>query len=168
MEKIKIIDDFFPNDILIEIKNLIKNADWQNINTEIILSDHSNRPFYKIDLNNNVFYTNFLLKIIENKLNKKIGLERVNLFGYNYCQHNVFHFDSDCENKITFCYYINTENAEFGDLHIKLPNEKKIISIEPVTNRGVFFPARYIHRGTSHTTNDLRTCVAWKLILLDE
>ena len=74
MEKIKIIDDFFPNDILIEIKNLIKNADWQNINTEIILSDHSNRPFYKIDLNNNVFYTNFLLKIIEKKLNKKIGL----------------------------------------------------------------------------------------------
>ena len=69
---------------------------------------------------------------------------------------------------MTFCYYINTENAEFGHLYIKLPNEKKIISIEPVTNRGVFFPATYIHRGSSYETNDVRTCVAWKLILLDE
>ena len=168
MENIKIIDDFFSDDILIEIKNFIINADWQSGNTEIILSDHWDRPFYKIDLNNNIFFSNFLLKIIEKKINKKIALERVNLFGYNYCQHNVFHFDSDCKNKITFCYYINNKNVEFGDLYIKLPNEKKIICIEPITNRGVFFPGTYIHRGSSYETNDLRICLAWKLILLDE
>ena len=168
MEKIKIIDDFFPNDILIEIKNFIKNADWYNSNNEKIMTENTGDPFYRIDLNNDVFFTIFLLKIIEEKLNRKIGLERVYIVGQNCYQYNVFHFDSNCKNRITFCYYVNTENAEFGDLHIKLPNEKKIISIEPVTNRGVFFPARYIHSGSSYETNDLRTCIAWKLILLDE
>ena len=168
MEKIKIIDDFFSNDILIEIKNFIKNADWCNSNNEKIMTDDRDWPFYKILLNNNVFFSNFLLKIIEEKLNRKIGLERVYIVGQNCYQYNVFHFDSNCKNRITFCYYVNTENAEFGDFYIKLPNEKKIISIEPVTNRGVFFPARYIHSGSSYETNDLRTCIAWKLILLDE
>jgi hypothetical protein len=167
MENIKIIDDFFSDDILIEIKNFIINADWQSGNTEIILSDHWDRPFYKIDLNNNIFFSNFLLKIIEKKINKKIALERVNLYGQNCYQYTVFHIDNYHENRITFCYYINNKNVEFGDLYIKLPNEKKIICIEPITNRGVFFPGTYIHRGSSYETNDLRICIAWKLTLLD-
>jgi len=168
MEKIKIIDDFFTNDILIEIKNFITNAAWQNQNIERLVLDDGDKPFYRIDLNNNVFYTIFLFKIIEEKLNKKIGLDRVYIVGQNCYQYNVFHVDCNCKNKITFCYYINIGKAEFGDLYIKLPNEQKIICIEPVTNRGVFFPATYIHSGSSYETNDLRICVAWKLILLNE
>ena len=167
MENIKIFDDFFSDEILIEIKNFIINADWQKQNNEIIMIDDGDSPFYRIDLNNNVFYTNFLLKIIEEKINKKIGLDRVYIVGQNCYQYNVFHTDNELKNKITFCYYINNKNVEFGDLYIKLPNEKKIICIEPITNRGVFFPATYIHRGSSYETNDLRICIAWKLTLLD-
>ena len=168
MEKIKIIDDFFPNDVLIEIESFIKNAAWKNQNVERIFSDYGDKPFYKIDLNNNVFFTNFLFKTIEEKLNKKIGLERVYIVGQCCYQYNVFHIDNESENKVTFCYYINIGKAEFGDLYIKLPNEKRMICVEPVTNRGVFFPANYIHSGSSYETNDLRICIAWKLILLDE
>jgi hypothetical protein len=167
MENIKIFDDFFSDEILIEIKNFIINADWQKQNNEIIMIDDGDSPFYRIDLNNNVFYTNFLLKIIEEKINKKIGLDRVYIVGQNCYQYNVFHTDNELKNKITFCYYINNKNVEFGDLYIKLPNEKKIICIEPITNRGVFFPGTYIHRGSSYETNDLRICIAWKLTLLD-
>jgi len=168
MEKIIIIDDFFTNDILIKIKKFITNASWNNQNNEILMTDTIDLPFYKIRLNDNVFYAKFLLKIIEEKLNKRIVLERVYIVGQTCHQYNVFHTDSNFENRITFCYYINIGNAELGDLHIKIPNEKQILCVEPVTNRGVFFPSNYIHRGSSHETDDLRICFAWKLILLDE
>jgi len=61
----------------------------------------------------------------------------------------------------------NYENEDLdGNLYIKIPDEKHILSISPNNNRAVFFPSNYIHRGTafSKKSSNLRICIAWKFI----
>ena len=83
-----------------------------------------------------------------------------------------YFYDKDhYENKnkhYTFCLYLNEENIENsgGNIFFKIPNEKFILCIEPVFNRGVFFPADYRHKGTGYNiiNPNMRLCITWKFV----
>ena len=86
-------------------------------------------------------------------------------------QDGSYHIDDNGDNKFTVCLYLSNIDADHfqnisGDLFIKIPNEKVIVSIEPIDNRLIFFPSTYLHKGMAFNclTSDIkRLCIAWKL-----
>lgn len=181
MENIIIIDDFFCVEHKKIIKDTIKNELWQasfmeNKNNFIINNfvkpnntynaHNGDFPFWRIELENNEFFSNVLKNVIEEKMKKTLSLDRLYAVSQNYEQVSNFHTDCDKGDFLTFCYYINDiENEEYdGYFYVKLPNNNTIISITPKDNRAVCFPSTYLHRGSgfNKNCNKLRICVAWK------
>jgi hypothetical protein len=167
MEKIQIYDNFFSEKIFIEINKFFINNNWDNFSL-ININSHLNikiginnfdKPFYKIDLNNQTFFTDTLKKIIEEKMKKNLNLLRVYAVAQCYEQNSNYHTDSNLSGTSTFTYYINNYNK--GELLIKIPNEKYIIAIKPHENMGVFFPSFYYHKANG-VNDGLRICIAWK------
>lgn len=169
IDDITIYDNFFDEKVLNKILNLFQEYKWQ---CNCLKNPNKNRykdvPFWRKDLNDNSFFIEELKNIIEDKLKKKFLLQRVYAVGQTYEQNSNYHVDSNIKDTYTFCFYINNnilnENLD-GFFHIKVPNKKYVLLIEPSNNRGVFFPATYIHKGTgfSRLYNNFRICIAWKL-----
>jgi len=172
MENIIIYDDFFGNDDFHIILDILSKLKWEYghvSNNEKIIT-----PFWIINLMDNVFFSEYLKKIIESKFAKNFELERVYANGQTFGQNGSYHRDDERNNAYTFCLYatkINENDAKIvdGHIHIKIPNQQYIISIEPIHNRGILFPSNYIHKGCafSRYSADMRICIAWKLIEKD-
>jgi hypothetical protein len=169
MNNVKIIENLFEKHDIEKIKEYFKINTWDcnclhrpnmNLKTDV--------PFWRDDLCEEIFFSKILKERIENVIKKKFALKRVYAVGQTFGQDSNFHTDDNMKNVYTLCLYIN-ENVNSdsnGYFYIKIPNEKYIIYIEPILNRGVFFPANYRHKGTGYniTNSDFRICVAWKLI----
>jgi hypothetical protein len=168
MDKIIIYDDFFSEIDLKKIKDFCDN-NWL---CKCMYSHNTDQttdiPFWRKEYMEEHLFNTYLKEVIQEKLKKNINLKRIYAVGQTYGQNSNFHHDDITLNSYTFCFYINdilNQNHE-GYFYVKVPNEKQIIAIEPVNNRGVLFPANYIHKGTGFNrfSNHLRVCIAWKFI----
>ena len=112
-------------------------------------------------------------KKIEKKIEKKYKINRHYMIIQTFGQDGGYHIDDSDINAFTFCLYINeltdTEINEInGEFLIKIPYEKKILSIDTYMNRGIFFPSNYLHKGMAYNkmyANE-RLCITWKLQLI--
>jgi hypothetical protein len=78
--------------------------------------------------------------------------------------------DDENEGRYTFCLYINNilnEDIETagGHFYMKTNDNKKIICVEPLCNRAIFFPSNNYHKGNAFNryVNDMRISIAWKI-----
>ena len=169
MENIQIFDNFLEESDISKCIEIIKQPNWEyghRSNNTIM-----DTPFYIMDLNKNEFIALYIKSKIEQLTKKKYILKRVYANGQTYGQDGSFHQDDTDARCWTFCLYvtnIDTKEIDYigGYFQVKLPGENKyVISIEPLFNRGVLFPSHYFHRGNafSRYVKEMRVCIAWKL-----
>ena len=180
MDKIIVIDDFFSEDIIKQIEIKVNGLSWK---CDCYSRPYQNRnisfSIWCVQLYEDTFFSNYLNNIIVNKIKKPLQLSRIMAisqpFGYDICYHtdhsikNQLIFDNGQDidsDEYTFCLYLNydIEDDSDGNINFKIPNEKYIISVEPIFNRGVFFPAYYLHspRSFERSYSNSRICITWK------
>jgi hypothetical protein len=167
MDKIHIFDNFLDDNELFNI-NLLINKNYGYGHTSGNKEKFENK-FFSI-FNNEAFFLETLFEKIQKKINKKLKLNRHYMHIQTFGLDGSYHTDDDDPNSCTFCiYFTNIDNKKIenasGDFLIKIPNEKHIICIETINNRGVFFPGNWMHKGIGYNKNfsDLRICITWKL-----
>jgi Rps23 Pro-64 3,4-dihydroxylase Tpa1-like proline 4-hydroxylase len=113
---------------------------------------------------------NYLKNKIEKLTSKKYKLDRNYMHIQTFGQDGGYHYDTLEKDCYSFCLYItNINNNKIdnsnGELFIKIPGEKHILSIDTYMNRGVFFPSNYLHKGMAYNRyiKDKRLCITWKL-----
>jgi hypothetical protein len=167
MNKIEIYDNVFSN---LQIKKINEHINfWEKVfkNEKDYSTD---KPFWTIHFDENLLFSKELFYIIETVTNKRFIVDRIYAIGQTFSQNSNFHTDNDNPKANTFCYYFNQYQDSGGNLFIKAPApDKFIISIDPIFNRGVFFPSTYYHcgSGVNIDNNQLRICIVWKLIEIE-
>jgi hypothetical protein len=169
MNNISVFENFLTNDELNIAINIIDTNEWKYGHYSV-LNAPGITPFFKMDLNNNEFFSTYLKYEIEKQLSKKFKLITVYAVGQSFGQNGDYHIDSELDNHYTFCLYLTQIQGDLIDLaegyiHFKIPNKKYIVSYQPIANRGIFFPSNYLHKGCafSRYVNKMRICIAWKL-----
>jgi hypothetical protein len=173
MDKIIIFDNFLDENTINLLIEIINKKTW-TFGHKSNENDSFSTPFFYMDLINEKFALLYIKDKIEEKLSKKITLKRCYANGQTFGQDGSYHIDDPDEKAFTFCLYINKINKieieiAGGNFNIKIPNEKFIISIEPLFNRGILFPSNYFHKGHSFSryVNELRISVVWKFYFID-
>jgi hypothetical protein len=167
MDKILIMDNFLNEcdlKTLLEIINIKKyTADHNSGYRELIITS-----FFSV-FNTEDFFVVHLKKIIEEKLNRKFILNRHYMHVQTFGLDGGYHTDDNGDDKFTFCLYITQLNNDEieeagGDFLIKIPNTDTILSIDTFSNRGLFFPSTYFHKGLAYSKNysEMRLCITWK------
>jgi hypothetical protein len=126
-------------------------------------------------------FTEVVFARIQAAVGKPLKLGRVMAVAQTFGQDSSFHVDhkaftkvthppdgQDFESKeVTFCLYVNLEEdgVEDGCIYFKVPKEKHLVAIEPLHNRGLYFPAYLLHKPTAFFSSKLRVCVTWKMTL---
>lgn len=169
MEAAQIYDNFLNEEDMKKCKELFSTNIWEFGQYSITSSALNNSPFFRIDLTNNVFFSQHLKAKIEQAVGKKLNLTRVYASGQTYGNGGLFHTDSDETGHFTFCLYFNGfANQEVidagGTLDFKFKDNNYIIQHDTFNNRGIFFESTILHRGNSYDidTTKLRICVSWK------
>lgn len=174
MEKILVFDNVLDDD---ELKEALSRTQLSHGWSYGHISEYNeaiNTPFWVLQLGADNFFNDTLLKKIQTLTNKNFEILYVYANGQTYGQNGNFHIDEEEEGCYTFCLYISnyvlnkeTQNVMYGDLQFKIPNldERLTLCVSNTTNRGVFFPSNYVHRGTSfgRYIPGLRISIAWKL-----
>jgi hypothetical protein len=171
MNQIHIVDNFLTQDELKQIKKTFTDANWKYGHTSTNKS--IDIPFFIMDLMDNPFYATTLKGKIETHFNINTRLNRVYANGQSFGMNGTYHQDDETPNTVTFCLYVNEFSPELveaidGTLLIKIPNDPRIVCVEPYYNRGVLFPSPLFHRGNSFSrfVKDMRICIAWKFALV--
>jgi len=170
MDKIEIFDNFLEESDILKCIEITCQPQWE-FGHNSGADNFRDTPFWIMDLKQNDFISIYIKSKIEEITKKKYILKRVYANGQTYGQHGSYHQDDTTKNCWTFCLYVNridTEDIDYFDgyFQVKLPGENKyVISIEPLFNRGVLFPSHYFHRGNAFTryVKEMRVCIAWKL-----
>jgi len=169
MNNILVFDNFLSSEDFETANKILKQKAWyyghssngrENVNT----------PFWSANLFDDIFFSKYILSLIEKNTNKKFVLKRVYANGQTYGQNGSYHQDSIEIEHYTFCLYINNlDDSDIetagGMLLIKEQNNKFGTFIEPNKNRGVLFKSNLYHKGISFNRyiTDMRICIAWKL-----
>ena len=167
MDKIKIFNNFLNDVELSTVIKLIKK-EFRYGHTSGNKEKFENK-FFSIN-NNETFFIETLFEKIQRKINHKLKMNRhymhIQLFG----QDGSYHIDDNDVDAFTFCIYLtdiddNNIEKSSGDFLIKIPNEKYITCIETKNNRGIFFPANWMHKGMAYNNkySNMRLCITWKL-----
>jgi hypothetical protein len=169
MNNIIVCDNFLTEEELTTGAEIIRNGQWKFGHHSLGKNLYEDE-FWSMDLTKNDFFSKHLHSVIEKHFSKKFQLYRVYANGHTFGQDGHFHVDSENDGDYTFCLYFSKIDDAYiepagGYLYFKVPNEKYKIGYEPLFNRGIFFPSKYIHKGTSYSryVMDMRICVAWKL-----
>jgi predicted 2-oxoglutarate/Fe(II)-dependent dioxygenase YbiX len=124
-------------------------------------------PFWIMDLTEHPFFTDTLLKRIEDITFRKFRVKRVYANGQTHGQDGSWHFDDKSPNTWTFILYVTdldtlSENA--GETMF-ISKTQMISIISNLMNKGVLFRSSMIHRGLAPARNypGLRVTLAWKL-----
>lgn len=131
-------------------------------------SNEIETPFWAMNLNDDVFFTNYLLNIIEQKTNSKFDLERVYANGHMFGTQGSAHQDGTDKRAKTFLFYaIDEWKIDWAGKTVFLLNENEQHYELPIPNKGIIFPGRMYHYAeqTSRKFTGLRITVAWKLYL---
>ena len=160
---VKIYDDFFPEEIHLEIFNRLRMPRWG-------LSGGTDRKpeiFWHFDgLEKENYFSEYIYNLICKKLDRKFsGIKRVYANGQTAGQCGTPHKD---DGDLTFLYYPLTEWEIKWQGHLIFLDEKdegdKIVFYKP--NRAVLFDGKQKHYADapSRFYNDLRISLAYKLI----
>ena len=103
---------------------------------------------------------------------KQLKLIRNYMHIQTFGQDGAYHIDCSADNDkaYTFCIYFtelndqDVENSK-GEFFIKIPNTSYVVSIDTYSNRGIFFPSIYEHKGMTYNrfVSTKRLCITWKL-----
>ena len=171
MENIIIYDCFLNELELKTLRNTIKNKHFNYGHTS------GNHEAFAVNFfatyNNDDFFKIHMLNKINEVSKRQFKIKRHYMHIQTFGEDGSFHIDDDVPNTFTFCLYITNlqdEDVEKygGNFLIKIPNENKILSIDPINNRGVFFPSNYVHKGMAYNKlcETPRLCITWKLELI--
>jgi Rps23 Pro-64 3,4-dihydroxylase Tpa1-like proline 4-hydroxylase len=140
---------------------------WQLIGFSKNPSDYK---FWYMDLENDSFFTNDFLKIIEQLSDKKFELQRVYANGQTYGQPGNIHQDIYTEYAPelyhTFVYYVNPRwDLSWGGSTQIIHPTGEVDTIMPQKNTAILFPSVFNHVGLepSRYCPDLRVTIAFKL-----
>jgi hypothetical protein len=171
MENIMVFDDVLNENEIIKVINIIKEDNWSFGHRSNADKPHTqkNIPFWYMGLDNNEFITTDMVKLIEEKCNKKLRLKKVYVNGQTYGQDGGYHIDTCEENCLTFCLYLPDFDVKLFDdvngyLLIKIPNSVHNVYYESYFNRGVLFPSNYFHKALPYNRfiSSLRVSIVWK------
>jgi hypothetical protein len=157
---------FSPTDFL-SITRSISNKPWYWGHVSHPKQSQGLPPFWQMPLNDDKFFTNYLLNKIEENTGVEYDLERVYANGQTYGMRGSIHQDGFDESCRTLLYYpVETWNPEWnGKTAFKLGSEYRYVVPEP--NKAVIFPGAIPHwaEETSRTFAGLRITIAWKLFI---
>jgi hypothetical protein len=167
MELIQVFDNFLHEDDIKRIKLIMETKSW-SFGHESDTSNKNSSPFWFIDLSKEPFFKEYLKSKIDSYIHVNTSIDRVYANGQTYGQNGTYHQDSIHDNKYTFCLYLNGNETTDGSIIIKVPGDNRMVAIEPIENRAIYFPSNYFHKGDAFNKFNpgLRICIAWKLNLL--
>lgn len=167
MDKILLYDDFLNKDELNKLLIII-NTKWYYGHGSGNREKIKNLFFSTVDKSN--FLIDYIKDKIEKTVSKKLKLIRHYMHIQTFGLDGGYHIDDEGPNKYTFCIYISDIDKDKldtagGEFLIKIPDEKFILSIEPILNRGIFFPSNYLHKGMAYNNfiDSYRLCLTWKM-----
>ena len=162
----EIYHDVFPQYDCEEIQRYLSRAQWRYGHGS--REDGSGIPFWIMELDNDKFFTDYLLNIIQEKTKQKFSLERVYANGHMFGTQGQPHQDSYESNARTFLFYANDNwSIDWSGKTVFLLNKTEQHYELPTPNKGVIFPGRMFHYAeqTTRKFTGLRITVAWKLYL---
>lgn len=173
-DQIHIFDNFLTQEEIQRCVDATKRPAWSM--SQISHSSPDSTPFWMMALTDDPFFNSHLKSKIETTTNRKFAVQRIYANGQTFGQDGTYHRDSALDNSYTFCLYINGENNIYGNDDIggefifKIPenfnNPLSRIMIPTYYNRGIFFPATYLHKGMAFNRyfKGLRISITWKLL----
>jgi Rps23 Pro-64 3,4-dihydroxylase Tpa1-like proline 4-hydroxylase len=105
IENIKVYKDFLMPSDQDKIESKILEPKWSCNHSSG--SKDGNLFWQMSGLENDEFFSNHMIKRIENVTGDKFEIERIYFNGHNACSHGSIHVDSDKENGRTFLIYCN-------------------------------------------------------------
>tara|TARA_B100002019_G_C20970237_1_gene450716 strand:+ start:54 stop:602 length:549 start_codon:yes stop_codon:yes gene_type:complete len=166
--------DFFEKDDFSAILDYLNRPMWLWGHNSLNENDPDKpkyaTPFWKMHLNEEYFFTKYLLNIIENKTDQKFHLDRCYCNGHTYGTSGLFHEDwYDDMGRTVLLYANKTWRQEWGGKTVFDLNGKYHYN-EFIPNSIVMFPGVIPHRAetTTRAFLGLRKTVAWKLLLKDK
>jgi hypothetical protein len=141
-------------------------GDWKYVNKT---GDHySTTPvkYLSMDLSENKFYTEKMLKIINERTGRNFIIHRIYANGQVHGQNGILHIDDTRDNAWTFLQYMNVEWYVTWGGHTVFYHEKQPSSYIPTPNSGVLFKANILHSGLEPTSacDTMRVVIAYKLL----
>lgn len=162
MTDIKIFDDFLNPIDHERVLHYTSRPRWSFTG-----GGDQSRFWHMNDLEQELFFSNYLFKKIIGVLNLDLEIVRVYANGQTACQSGIPHPD---DGDLTFLYYPTQfsdpwDSVMIGGLSFLDSNGEISKSIQYKTNRAVCFPAKFIHfaNAPERRFNGLRVSVAWKL-----
>ena len=160
MSQIRVIDDFFPENIREEIYNLTRySRNW------CFNGGNKDQRFWHLDgLEEEHFFNTFLFELICNELNQNLYIKRIYANGQTANQSGSPHYD---DGDLTFLYYPNPKwkLKDQGQLFFLEGDEiSNTVLYKP--NRAVVFPSDVCHyaNAPSSSFSGLRVSLAYKLM----
>jgi len=169
MKELKKFNDFFDKGIHEKIKNDMQQSGWKFGHGSYPAGDRRRRyPFWIYELNDNPYYTDYLLNIIKEKTQRNYELHDVYANGHTFGTQGDFHVDWYDDSERTFLYYANDNwRPEYLGKTIFDLGEDDHYYYLPKGNSAVMFNGMIPHmsEGCSRAFTGLRVTIAWKLLL---
>ncbi len=175
MDKFFVFDDFFSQQQLKIIHDIINSNSWQwgHFSNDEEQRNIVCNPFWIMNLQNEgyftVYFTNILKNILEKRTGKEFVCDRVYANGQIYGQSGSFHIDDADDNAYTVLLYVTKlpkklQNISDGYTYFKIPSLKYDIAYPPVYNRVLMFPSNIVHKGgdLNRFIKDIRITIVWK------
>jgi hypothetical protein len=162
---------FFSDSDYIKILEKINEPKWKFGHGSYHESDPNYKksyPFWVMGLEDDLFFTEHLLNIIEEKTNQSFELFDVYANGHTFGTKGSFHEDWHDERGRTFLFYANDIwNVDWaGKTIFSLGNGNFYFNV-PNPNTALLFPGIIPHaaEGPSRSFTGLRVTIAWKLLI---
>jgi hypothetical protein len=165
MGDIQVVDNFLSTEELNKVLHKSENFHWRYGHS----STGNGIKFWHCNLGNDEFFTTHILKKIENYFQKRFLINKVYANGQTYGLDGSYHTDDYRDDCYTFLLYltegIDKTTVNLIDGHTIFKIDSRIMSVEPLLNRGVLFKSDILHKGMapSRNSNVLRISVAFKL-----
>ena len=160
MTELKIIDNFFSENIRREIYDLLRyGSNWS------FTGGREDRRFWHVDrLEEDIFFNTYLFNIICDELNKDFSIKRIYANGQTANQCGNPHYD---DGDMTFIYYPNPDWKIEDQGHlIFLKSDDEVSNVVTYkSNRAILFPSSIKHYSDAphRLFSGLRISLAYKL-----
>jgi hypothetical protein len=167
MNNILIVDDFLDKNELKLVLDMLNSLPYLNNHVSSLDKTKFSVRFFSTNEYSDLI-ERVLIKKIEKTINKILKLNRTYIHVQTYGQDGIYHIDDYGSNARTFCLYINTIKTDLdnagGEFLLKLPDCEKIVCIDSVFNRGIYFPSYLWHKGMPYNSfyNNERICITFK------
>jgi Rps23 Pro-64 3,4-dihydroxylase Tpa1-like proline 4-hydroxylase len=164
-------DNFFSKEDYIKILEKTHSANWEFGHGSYHPSDpnyHKSFPFWLMRFEEDKFFTEHLLNIIEEKTNSSYEVYDVYANGHTFGTKGSFHEDWYDDSGRTFLYYVNHKwDLDWGGKTIFNFGDGEYYFNVPRPNSAVLFPGIISHaaEGPTRSFSGLRITIAWKLLL---